>query len=178
MTKHVFNRRALFGAGALTALAGLLPASWTRAASAGTDEEYTYEVTRSDAEWREMLTEEEYRILREGGTEKQKSSPLWNETRDGTYHCKGCDLTLYDGVWKTVLDKGWLFFYVPRSQALMISMDGLGYRYSGDTDVAAATTNEVHCRRCGSHIGHVFNVDGTLLHCVNGTAMNFAAAET
>lgn len=80
------------------------------ASAADSADAFTFAVVRSDTEWRAQLTDLEFTVLRGGGTEKPKSSPLWQETRDGVYCCKACDLKLYESYWKTVLDMGWVFF--------------------------------------------------------------------
>lgn len=84
---------------------------------------FPYEVGRSDAEWRTLLNAEEYSILREGKTEAPESSPLWQETRNGSYSCKSCDLKVYDSRWKTTVDKGWVFFHA-EPNAVMTDIDG------------------------------------------------------
>jgi len=164
---HISRRAVLGSAAASTALLAGRPAR----AEGGSG--HAYEVTRTEAEWRAMLSEEEFRILREGGTETRFASPLVEETRPGVYHCRGCDLPAYDGEWKTVLDKGWVFFYHAVPDAALMSIDGVPSRYQEMVDLAALSAIEVHCRRCGSHFGHILIVDGELLHCVNGTSFAF-----
>jgi len=109
---------------------------------------FKYEVTRSEAEWRDMLSTESYEILRMGGTELPRSSPLWDEAGSGMYHCKGCDLPAFDSAWKVPLDS--------------MSSDAVHF--------------EVHCRRCGSHLGHLLPVEGQQVHCINGAALEFKQA--
>ncbi|MEM7710194.1 MAG: peptide-methionine (R)-S-oxide reductase, partial [Pseudomonadota bacterium] len=142
-------------------------------------------ITRTEAEWRARLSDEEYRMLREGATEAPKSSPLWEETRDGMYACKGCDLPVYDSEWKTVLDKGWVFFHHPMPHATMTSIDspaqprtpgGPPARFQDGVDLIAIALMETHCRRCGSHLGHIFSIDGKVLHCINGASLTFEPA--
>lgn len=128
---------------------------------------FDYEVTRTDEEWREMLGED-YPILREGKTEDPRSSPLWAEATQGTYSCKGCDLPQYQSDLKVNLLKGWVFFTgsIPNSQ--MMSQDGpaeMGDRTAFDISI------EVHCRRCGCHMGHILLVEGSVLHCINGASL-------
>lgn len=178
MTDLLLNRRRLFTSGLALLAASILP--WrARAEFKGPEDTtgYVFEVTRTEDAWRAMLTEEEYRILRKGGTEKPKSSPLWEETRAGIYHCKGCDLAVYDGEWKEVLDRGWVFFFHAIPHAVMTNIDGIPERYIDGKDFAIVSTIETHCRRCGSHLGHIFNVKGNLLHCINGASLVFKPDE-
>jgi peptide-methionine (R)-S-oxide reductase len=126
----------------------------------------TFEITRTDAEWRAMLTDIEYAVMREEKTERPFSSPLDRETRAGTYHCKGCDLPLYASEQKYDSGTGWPSFW----DALP---DAIGTR--PDNSLFAVRT-EAHCRRCGSHLGHIFD-DGPeptgKRHCLNGGSLAF-----
>ncbi|MDP9043993.1 MAG: peptide-methionine (R)-S-oxide reductase MsrB [Pseudomonadota bacterium] len=153
---------------------GLTAASWAamslmgtsgRAIAAGTPEKF--EVTHTDAEWRAMLNPNEYAILRQEGTERPYSSPLNDEHRAGTFSCAGCKLDLFSSKTKFDSGTGWPSFYQPLQGAVNERSDGsLGM-----------TRTEVHCRRCGGHLGHVFD-DGPkptgLRYCMNGFAMRFA----
>ena len=132
---------------------------------------YTYEIQRTEAEWRERLSDFEYSIMREMGTEPQKSSPLWNETREGQYRCKGCDQLLYWSETKKVLDKGWTFFRHSEPDAVLTGIDAT--ETFGDNLIYML---EVHCRRCGSHLGHVVWISNEVLHCINGAALKFELA--
>ncbi|MEM7491216.1 MAG: peptide-methionine (R)-S-oxide reductase [Pseudomonadota bacterium] len=183
MTETTLSRRAML----TTSLAStaLLAMPTTGHAGTAPTAGFDFEVTRSEAEWRAMLSEEEYRLLREGGTEAPKSSPLWEETRDGTYACKGCDLPVYDSEWKVVLDKGWVFFMHAIPHATMTRIDspaeprvpgGPPARFQDGVDLAGIALMETHCRRCGSHLGHLFPIDGQILHCINGGSLTFAPA--
>ncbi|WP_421702597.1 peptide-methionine (R)-S-oxide reductase MsrB [Aliiroseovarius sp.] len=129
----------------------------------------SFEITRTDAEWREMLTPVEYAVMREEATETAFSSPLDTETRSGTYNCKGCDLPLYSSEHKYDSGTGWPSFW----QSLP---DAVGTRPDNSL---FATRTEVHCRRCGSHLGHIFD-DGPeptgKRHCLNGVSLTFRAA--
>lgn len=129
----------------------------------------TYEVTRSDAEWRAMLTPAQYQVMRQQGTERAGSSPLDKTYADGTYHCRGCDLPLYPSSTKFDSGTGWPSFYAPLPNAVGTMVD----------KSLLQTRTEVHCRRCGSHLGHVFN-DGPRptgqRHCLNGVSLVFRAA--
>ena len=122
-----------------------------------------------------MLSKEEYAILREGSTELPNTSPLVNETADGIYCCKGCDLTLYQSTWKVPLDVGWVFFSHSEPQTVLTSIDGDPPSGMGDDEEIPAMI-EVHCRRCGSHLGHIVIAQRKLVHCINGAALTFARA--
>ena len=169
MTRHNPSRRTFLAASAGAALApGVASATQPEPP---TSEVFDYEVTRTEGEWRAMLTNEEFHILRRGSTELPKTSTLWNNTAAGSYHCKGCALTVYASDWKVELDKGWAFFKHAVPDAVMMSIDGVP-AYGG----MAATFEpmiEVHCRRCASHLGHILKVDGKVLHCINGKALTF-----
>lgn len=129
----------------------------------------TFEVTHTDAQWRAMLTPAQYRILREGGTERPYSSPLNDEYRPGTFSCAGCGLAMFSSHTKFDDHNGWPSFWssLPGSVAT-----------SRDTTFGMIRT-EVHCRRCGGHVGHLFN-DGPkptgLRYCTDGAALNFDLA--
>ena len=131
---------------------------------------FDYEVTRTDDEWRALLGDD-YAILREGKTELPRSSPLWAEAREGIYACKGCDLQQYTSVTKVNLLKGWVFFHGSEPNAQLMSQD-TGAEMA-DEQPASRFAIEVHCRRCGSHMGHILLVDGSVLHCINGASLAF-----
>ncbi len=128
-----------------------------------------FEVTRTDAEWRAMLTDLQYKVMRQEGTERAGSSPLDKVYDDGTYHCRGCDLALYSSDTKYDSGTGWPSFWQPLRNAV---------RTKPDRKLLRVRT-EVHCRRCGSHLGHIFN-DGPQptgkRHCLNGVSLVFKAA--
>ena len=135
------------------------------------EETGTFEVSYSDAEWRERLTPAQYQVLRDHGTERAGTSPLNQEKRAGTFHCAGCDLPLFSSDAKFESGTGWPSFYQPLDDAIGTSEDRSLFM----------TRVEVHCRRCGGHLGHVFE-DGPpptgLRYCMNGVAMTFVAAES
>jgi peptide-methionine (R)-S-oxide reductase len=191
------SRRAVLGA-TVAAVPALLLGQRSMAQTAPADgDAFGYEVTRTESEWRSLLTDEEYKIMREGGTEVPKSDPQWDSTEAGIYACKGCDLDNYDARWKVVLDKGWLFFRHSQPNAVLTGIDMSVYdRFERpdaptegvvvpeDVPVEMLTPEvqaiiddfiaiEVHCRRCGSHFGHILWIDKKLLHCVNGAALSF-----
>ena len=125
-----------------------------------------FEVTKSEAEWRRILSPAQYYVLRDHGTEYAGSSPLDRETRRGTYHCAGCDLPLFSSDTKYDSRTGWPSFWKPLPNSIGTSIDRSFF----------SVRTEVHCRRCGGHLGHVFN-DGPpptgLRYCMNGIAMTF-----
>ena len=130
---------------------------------------FAYEVTRSDAEWKALLTPLQYQVMRKAGTERAGSSPLDKNYNAGTFHCRGCDLAVYSSEHKFDSGTGWPSFYQSLSNAVKTERDfKLVY-----------PRTEVHCRRCGSHFGHIFN-DGPKptgkRHCLNGASLVFKAA--
>jgi peptide-methionine (R)-S-oxide reductase len=170
------ERRRLLGGVALAAFA--VPSFTAIGARAQSDDDgdFVYEVTRSEEEWRERLSDFEYHILRNGGTEPRFSSSLWNEEREGHYDCRGCDLKLYDSEWKTIREIGWVFFRhsVPNSTLTGIDPVPAGYDEEDEMSVEEAMI-ETHCRRCGSHLGHILLVQGDVLHCINGASLEFTS---
>lgn len=125
-----------------------------------------FPVTRTDEEWRRILTPEQYAVMRGHGTERPGSCALNYEKREGTFSCAGCDQTLFVSGRKFESGTGWPSFDDPVEGSVETSTD----RNYG------MVRTEVHCSRCGSHLGHVFE-DGPpptgLRYCINGVAMNF-----
>lgn len=131
----------------------------------------TFPVTRTDDEWRQLLTAEQYRVMRAHGTERPGSCALLHEKRPGRFTCAGCDQPLFEGTTKFESGTGWPSFDTPVEGAVETTED----RSYGMVRV------EVHCSRCGSHLGHVFP-DGPpptfQRYCINGVAMNFEPNDT
>ena len=131
----------------------------------------TFEVAYPDEEWRRRLTSEQYDVLRAHGTERAGTSPLNQEKRAGAYHCAGCDLPLFSSETKYESGTGWPSFWAPLENAIGTSEDSSLFM----------TRTEVHCRRCGGHLGHVFE-DGPpptgLRYCMNGVALKFVPTDT
>ena len=160
VTKRTFLGSATAAVGAL--LPGCGQASAKRPAE-------TFEVTKTPAEWRKLLPPERYAVLREEKTERPRSSPLNAEHRQGTYACAGCRLPLYRSQAKFESGTGWPSFTAPIPNAVRTRPDGF----------AVFARTEVHCRRCGGHLGHVFD-DGPAptgkRYCMNGAALLFNVA--
>ena len=127
------------------------------------------QIAKTGAEWRQALTPEQYQVLREQGTERPWSSPLDKQYAAGTFACAGCELPLFPSETKFDSGSGWPSFWQPLEDAVGTSTD----------HVLAYPRTEVHCRRCGGHLGHVFD-DGPqptgLRYCLNGVALKFVAA--
>ena len=127
-----------------------------------------FEIMRTDEEWMKILTREQYRVLRRHGTERAGTSPLDSEKRAGTFLCAGCDLPVYSSQVKFDSGTGWPSFWEAIEGAVGTSTDRSFFM----------TRTEVHCRRCGGHLGHIFD-DGPpptgKRHCINGVAMKFQA---
>ena len=130
----------------------------------------THEVHRTEAEWRTELSPEQYHILREAGTERAFSGKYWNEHADGTYHCAACGATLFSSDTKFESGSGWPSFYdVVDAHAVELIED----RSHG------MIRTEVRCRRCGSHLGHLFT-DGPRptgqRYCMNSASLELEKA--
>ncbi len=163
------NRRAFF---ATTGAAAITAGTTSVARADGHGDAMVYEVVRTEAEWIEHLDDFSYFIMRKGLTEEPRSSELWQQFDPGTYHCKGCDLQSYDHSWKVPLDKGWVFFEHAQPDAVLLGIDGPVAEYGQMADGGSAVA-EVHCRRCGSHLGHLLVLGGNMVHCINGAALDF-----
>lgn len=125
-----------------------------------------FEVTKTEEEWRETLTPEQFQVLRKHGTERPRTSPLDKQYGKGTYVCAACDLPLFSSDTKFDSGTGWPSFFNPIEGAIDTSVDKSLFM----------TRVEVHCHRCGGHLGHVFN-DGPAptgkRYCMNGVSMKF-----
>ncbi|MGH6865910.1 MAG: peptide-methionine (R)-S-oxide reductase MsrB [Methyloceanibacter sp.] len=163
----VTRRGILLGTAAAAAVAasgnGVLRRRGDRAQAAAGGH---FEITKTPEEWRKILTPEQYAVLREEDTERAFTSPLNHEKRKGVFACAGCDLPLF--VSRTEFDSGtgWPSFYAPIEGAIG----------TGEDHALGILREEVHCRRCGGHLGHVFD-DGPkptgLRYCINGLALKF-----
>ncbi len=155
------DRRTLLGAGMATAVTAIIAG---KAASAPKE---VFAVSMSDAEWQKKLSPTAYAILRQEATERAYSNPLYKEHRTGTYACAGCALPLFSSLTKYDSGTGWPSFWRPLPRAVGTTTD---YKIG-------VPRTEVHCSRCGGHLGHVFD-DGPApsgkRYCMNGGAMTFA----
>jgi peptide-methionine (R)-S-oxide reductase len=160
----MLNRRTIL---AMTAAAGGLMFGLR----ANTPAEAAFEVEKTDDEWRKALSPEQYAVLRKHGTERPFTSPLNKEHRAGQFACAGCDLPVYASETKFDSGTGWPSFWQPLPDAVGTSVDKSLF----------TTRTEVHCRRCGGHLGHVFD-DGPkptgLRYCMNGVALTFKPGAT
>jgi len=188
MTERNLTRRNILASSTLLATGLGFGANSTFAQSSGSAEEefaiydpensdFPFEVQRTKDEWMALLDNDDdaYYVMRRGGTEPRKTTDLWKTAFDGDYLCRGCDLPIYEGRWFYPLDKGWVFFNHAKPHAVMFALDGPVPQY-GQANMAPDEENalsEIHCRRCGSHLGHHLNVPGTdvFLHCINGTSL-------
>ena len=154
------TRRDFLGTTGIAVLLGR--AAWA-------SEEEIFEVMRSDDEWKSMLSRLEYKVMRKEGTERAFTSPLDKNYAAGMYHCRGCDLALYSSEHKFDSGTGWPSFWQAQVNAVETRIDRKFFM----------TRTECHCRRCGSHLGHVFD-DGPaptgMRHCINGVSLVFKAA--
>ena len=125
-----------------------------------------FPLQKTDEEWQAQLSPDAYDVLRDHGTERAFSSPLDREKRKGTFACAGCDLPVYSSETKFESGTGWPSFWAPLDNAVGTSEDNTFFM----------KRTEVHCRRCGGHLGHIFD-DGPKptgkRHCINGVAMKF-----
>ena len=125
-----------------------------------------FEITKSKHEWKQILTDLEYKVMRKEGTERAYTSPLDKLFDEGIYHCKGCDLPLYSSDHKYNSGTGWPSFWKALPEAIGTKTDKKFFM----------VRTECHCSRCGSHLGHIFD-DGPQptgkRHCINGVSLRF-----
>ena len=135
-------------------------------ARAAAEEKAMFEITKTPAEWKKVLSEDQYYVLREHGTERAGTSPLDKKYDPGVYNCAACDLPLFSSEAKFDSGTGWPSFYAPLDSAVGTSSDRKFFM----------TRTEVHCAKCDGHLGHVFP-DGPQptgeRYCMNGAAMKF-----
>lgn len=153
------TRRGLIGGASAIAAVALMGGS----AAAAKEQ---FEVVRSPEQWKRILTPQQFAVLRGEGTERAFTSPLNKEHRKGIFSCAGCGLPLFKSTTKFESGTGWPSFYAPLPKAVRTRSDRSLFM----------TRVEVHCRRCGGHLGHVFD-DGPpptgKRYCMNGAAMKF-----
>jgi peptide-methionine (R)-S-oxide reductase len=170
LTRRTFS---LAGIGLVAAAAGIqrTTARANEESMAATAKTATFEITKTPEEWRKQLTPEQFYVLREHGTERAGTSPLDKTYAAGTYECAGCALPLFSSETKFNSGTGWPSFFKPLDNAVGNTID----------NSYLMTRTEVHCRRCGGHLGHVFE-DGPpptgLRYCMNGVALKFVPKAT
>jgi len=130
-------------------------------------QEHSYEIEKSESEWKEELSAEEYRILRQKGTERAFTGKYWDNKKSGTYVCAGCGNPLFDSETKFKSGTGWPSFYTAIGDSNVVN--------ESDKSMGWNRT-EVLCGRCGGHLGHVFE-DGPeptgLRYCINSVSLDF-----
>lgn len=136
-----------------------------------TDQPITYLTDKTDDEWRAELTPEQYRVLRQKGTERAFSGALWDEHRAGVYRCAACDSDLFDSATKFESGSGWPSFFAPAASGVVANHADRSF---------LMTRTEVTCATCGGHLGHVFD-DGPrptgLRYCINSAALRLVPSE-
>ncbi|GAA2869563.1 peptide-methionine (R)-S-oxide reductase [Aminobacter niigataensis] len=162
------NRRSfLLGSAAIAVFTGVVISR--RLTIAGPALAESFEITRTEAEWRTVLSDAQFAVLRQEDTERPWTSPLLQEHRKGVFHCAGCDLGAYASETKYDSGTGWPSFWEALPNAVGTKVDS----------ALLMTRTEVHCRRCGGHFGHIFD-DGPpptgKRHCINGLALSFRPA--
>ncbi len=152
----------------LTSFGALAAAIGWRTAGDAAGPAKTFEITKTPEEWQKLLTPEQFYVLRKHGTERAGSSPLDKVYAAGQYNCAGCELPLFSSETKYDSTTGWPSFWKPIDNAVGMSTDSAW----------GMVRTEIHCRRCGGHLGHVFP-DGPKptgqRYCMNGVALKFVA---
>ena len=165
----VARRRILLGTTVLGVLAGCGSLGASLAAGAPSAPTDAFAVSHTDAEWQQLLTPQQYAVLRKASTEAPYSSPLNDEHRAGIFGCAGCAQDLFSSTTKFDSGTGWPSFWKALDNAVLERQD----------NTLGMTRTEVLCSRCGGHLGHVFN-DGPqptgLRYCMNGVALRFRSA--
>lgn len=163
------TRRRLLVGGAVLATLGVVGLRKWAMPNARAEGAEHFEIMHTDEEWRNLLTPAQYSVLRQQGTERAFSSPLDHEKRSGTFACAGCALDLFSSHTKFDSGTGWPSFWKPLENAVKETRDS----------TLGMVRTEIQCRRCGGHLGHVFD-DGPrptgLRYCMNGVALTFKAA--
>jgi peptide-methionine (R)-S-oxide reductase len=166
MTQNL-DRRFFLGLSGTAAIGGIL--ALATGGSSSSASAASFEIRRSDAEWKRRLGSQRFAILRQAGTERAFTSPLLKEHRKGTFACAGCGLPLFSSAAKYDSGTGWPSFWKALPNAIATS---------SDTAFGMARVEE-HCRRCGGHLGHIFD-DGPKptgkRHCINGLSLTFKPA--
>ena len=159
----MMNRRSFFTHSTAAIITAFLPLK------ALANEKKNFKIMRTKREWKELLSNLEYKVMRKHGTERAFSSPLDKVFNEGIYHCKGCDLPLYSSIHKFNSGTGWPSFWQALPGSIGTQTDKKFFM----------VRTECHCSRCGSHLGHIFD-DGPeptgKRHCINGVSLKFKKA--
>jgi peptide-methionine (R)-S-oxide reductase len=162
-SRRDFTKLSLAIAGSLSASKLAAKAAEPAGAEAAAER---FEIMKTDEEWKKILSPEQFEVLRKHGTERAGTSKLDKTYDPGMYNCAACDLPLYSSESKFNSGTGWPSFFKPLDNAIGTSVDKSFF----------STRTEVHCRRCGGHLGHVFE-DGPkptgLRYCMNGVSLKF-----